>query len=113
MKHPFTKTEITGLIFLCVLVVGITGIAFLLKSGASSDKDMKEDYRVTLYQEEAPDTLSGVSAKKRKVKKRGSKGKSSSLRSSSRKSSSKRKSSENKAIPERRDPFSDTIPVIQ
>lgn len=102
MKHPLTKTELTGLILLGVLVVAITGIAFLAKDCGGSDgaSIQEQGPRAVISVADTtamPAKTETVPAKPRKAKQ-------------AKKNAKKRAAPAVKAKAEKKDPFSDTIP---
>lgn len=100
MKHPLTKSEITGLIFLVVLIVGITSISVSLKKCKNDNVAAPAVEIITAVpsQDTAVNIESADSLKtseKKKKKKSGSK---------------KKKAAAGKATAtEYRDPFKDTV----
>lgn len=100
MKNALSKTELTGLFLLAILVVAITGGAFLLK-GCNEAKLPPPDpnLKVESVDTSAPEVKEEEGKKKREKKKK-KKGRQS-------KSSASRSGRETRPA---RDPFSDTVP---
>lgn len=101
MKNRFTKTELTGLILLAVLIVAVTGCALLVKScdatGGSSTAPPFEIQVVDTVETPAPTHSARKTGEKKKSKKR-------------KKASAAKKSSRGSQA-QRTDPFADTIPL--
>lgn len=98
MKKGLGKTELTGLILLAILIVGITGCALLLRERSAPkefhpEPDLKTELLDTLPQNDQAKKRSGKNQKPKTKK------------------TSKKKGSKKKAAPLRKDPFADTIPV--
>lgn len=111
MGRSLNKTEIVGLAFLALLVVGITASAVLLKNCRGASEGLPEDVRI-----EVVDTI-GKKAPAKEEKSTGGRKKQARKekegKSKSRRKKSAAESVKGKAAPaERKDPFADTVPVI-
>ena len=107
MKNSLGKTEIMGLIFLALLIVGITGCALLVRDCAGSKTGgldpapvAIDTIRVEIQKAENGD----ADGNPRKATGKGKQG------NKSRKKGAAKKSTKKKAPAERPDPFKDTIP---
>ena len=102
MKNPLSKTELTGLLLLAIIVVAITGAAFFIRGNGPADSAGPAAEAVA----ESPGASDSLQTNKKE--------KSSARKDSSHKKNKSRKkrpsSSAGKAPARRSDPFSDTIP---
>ena len=103
MKNPLGKTEIIGLLFLLLLVTGITAIAVLMRGCNGEIDESKGDRKIEIEVLGEDNTEKTDSEGKVKQK-----NKTSSKKGGVKKKTSKKKRSETVL---RSDPFLDTIPV--
>lgn len=104
MGKGLNKTELTGIILLAILVVGITAAAMLMKNRTVEDSEPPVETRILDAAVSGETTSSeNQNLRKGKSKKRGARKNTGAGVSS--------KKSKNEEIQYRGDPFTDTIPL--
>lgn len=115
MKNPLTKTELTGLIFLAVLIAGITACGLILKECNRSEEtegpEMKIEVIDSTRVEKSWKKENNIAPRKKAAPSK----KKSGMNIGKKKTTAKKKENQQKEkktpTVERKDPFSDTIPL--